>query len=103
MDHEPNNTNPVQRGRGLIAAGQRLCKRTLSLQERRRRRDEARHKRQAERRSLTTLHDIPVEPRVDAATLAARRAEMPDHDARNLTGRVFGDPNPADRRRGGRL
>ena len=40
-----------------------------------------------------------VEGRVDPVVIAARKREIPEHDARTLTGRVFGDPNPADQRR----
>ena len=99
MDHERNRANALQRDWGKGPSRQRPPKRKLCLEERQRRRDAARHKREAERRSLASLHDVHVEPRVDATTLAARRAEMPDQDTRDLTGRVFGDPNPADRRR----
>jgi len=74
-------------------------KRRLSSDERARRRLAAQRAREAERRSLTVLNDMPLEPRIDPATLAARRAEMPDDDPRDLTARVFGDPNPADSRR----
>lgn len=74
-------------------------KRRLSADERRRRRLAAQRAREDERRSLTVLNDMPLEPRIDPATLAARRAEMPDGDPRDLTARVFGDPNPADMRR----
>ncbi len=74
-------------------------KRRLSNAEREQRRVRARKEREAERRSLAVLHDLPMEPRIDPATLRARRAEMPDEDTRDLTARVFGDPNPADQRR----
>lgn len=74
-------------------------KRELTPQERQRRREESRRNREAERRSLAVLNDMPPEPRIDPATLAARRAEIPQDDLRDLTGRIFGDPNPADRRR----
>ena len=78
---------------------QRPVKKALNDLERKRRRDRARRDREAERRSLAVLHGLPLEPRIDAATLAARRLEMPDEDRRGLTARVFGDPNPADNRR----
>ncbi len=37
--------------------------------------------------------------RVKPLTLAIRLAEVPDRDDRDITGRQFGDPNPADMRR----
>lgn len=74
-------------------------KRRISDEERARRRIAAGRAREAERRSLTVLNDMAPEPRIDSATLAARRAEIPDDDPRDLTALVFGDPNPADTRR----
>ena len=99
MNHQRNDAPSSQRARGLCDGDQARPKRRLSGLERQRRREVARRDREAERRSLAVLHDVQLEPRVDAATVAERRAEMPDEDKRNLTGRVFGDPNPADRRR----
>jgi len=75
------------------------AKRRLLPHERRRRRDESRRAREAERRSLTLIHGMPMEPRIDPRTVAARRAEIPSEDARDLTARLLGDPNPADVRR----
>ena len=74
-------------------------KRRLSPKERRQRRAAAVSDREAERRSLSHLYSVPLEPRIDPKTIAARRAEMPDRDGRDLTGLILGDPNPADLRR----
>ena len=92
------DANPYKPGKSP-APRRPSTKRRLTEEERARRRMDARRAREAERRSLTVLNDMPLEPRIDPATLAERRAEMPDEDPRGLTARVFGDPNPTDRRR----
>lgn len=81
---------------------------TVKRGERLRKKRAARRQRRAERARRHATEKIPAAlpvrhhtaaGKVSAATFAARLAEMPTHDARDLTGRILGDPNPADARR----
>lgn len=63
--------------------------------------DRDRERRREERRGYMHAyrHVVPQIPKVDEAELPRLLAEIPKVDARSLTGLLFGDPNPADRRR----